>query len=97
VTGHTHGPTTPLLSAEHATRLLDEVVHERVRELIDFGSMLDFEQELWSALVECGLPRERIPAISADMIARALVRVGEEHKKVAADPISIELVPRTPD
>jgi hypothetical protein len=54
--------------------------------------LLEFEQELWSALVECGLAREAIRAISADIIARALVRIGEEHQKLAA-AISVELVP----
>jgi hypothetical protein len=78
--------TAPLMSAAQASQLLDHEVHERVRELIDFCCLLDFEQELWAALLECGLPREEIPRISAQLIARALTRIGEEHVKLATEP-----------
>jgi hypothetical protein len=85
------------MTSAQASRLLDHVVLERVRELLDLCSLLEFEQELWSALLDCGLPREKIPAISADMIARALVRIGEDHKKLAADADFIDSTPRSPD
>ncbi len=97
MSGREQRPCASLMSAAQASQLLDHVVHERVRELIDFCCLLDFEQELWRALLECGLPRDRIPTISADMIARALVRIGEDHKKLAADVEFIDHIPRTPD
>lgn len=79
MSGRTNGKLAPLMSAAQATKLLDEVVHDRMRELIDFCGLLDFEQELWRALHECGLARADVPLISAQMIARALARIGDEH------------------
>lgn len=75
------------MSAAQASQLLDHVVHERVRELINFCCLLDFEQELWQALHDCGLPRGEVPLISAQLIARALTRIGEEHVKLATEPL----------
>lgn len=84
MSGRVHGPTVPLMSAAQANQLLDQVVQDRVRELIDFCCLLDFEQELWHALADCGLPREQVPSFSAAMIARAFTRIGEEHVRLAA-------------
>ena len=67
------------MPAEQASQLLDHIVHQRVRELIDFCCLLDFEQELCHALADCGLTRDIVPRTSAEMIARALARIGEEH------------------
>lgn len=85
------------MCAAQASQLLDHVVHDRVRELIDFCCLLELEQELWRALLDCGLPREHIPTTSADMIARALVRIGEERKQLAVGRSFIDRVPRAPD
>jgi hypothetical protein len=79
-------PAAPLMSAAQASQLLDHVVHQRVRELIDFCCLLAFEQELSHALSDCGLARDEVPEVSAQMIARALTRIGEEHVKLASDP-----------
>lgn len=87
MSGQSHRPLAALMPPEKAAQLLDEVVHERVRELIDFCCLLDFEQELWRALRDCGLPRNECPLISAQMIARALARIGEEHVKLANEPV----------
>lgn len=94
MSGRVHGPSAPIMSAAQATQLLDHVVHERVRELIDFCCLLDFEQELWHALNDCGLPRGEVPLISAQLIARALTRIGEEHVKLATEP---DVPARSPD
>jgi hypothetical protein len=86
MSGEVHGPTHPLMTSAEANKLLDQVVYDRVRELIDFCSMLDFEQELWRALHECGLARAEVPGVSAQLIARALARIGEDHVKLANEP-----------
>jgi hypothetical protein len=82
-----HGPAAPIMSAAEASQLLEHVVHDQVRELIDFCCLLDFEQELWRALLDCGLARDEVPLISAQLIARALTRIGEEHVKLATEPV----------
>ncbi len=103
MSGRTQGPTVPLMSAAQANQLLDAVVLDRVRELIDFGCLIDFEQELWHALADCGLPREQVPTISAAMIAHAFTRLGEEHVRLAAgfdacDGVALpSSAPRDPD
>jgi hypothetical protein len=97
VSGCEQGPTGALMTAAQASQLLDHVVYERIRELIDTCCLLDFEQELWRALLDCGLPRERIPVVASDMIARAFVRLGDEHKQRGADPIMVDLLPRSSD
>jgi hypothetical protein len=74
------------MPAEQASQLLDHIVHERVREVIDYCCLLDFEQELWRALHDSGLPRDEVPHVSARLIARALTRIGEEHVKLAIEP-----------
>lgn len=79
MSGKVHPPTRPLMPAEQASQLLDHVVQQRVRELIDFCCLLDFEQELSRALVDCGLAHDIVQRTSAQMIARALTRIGEEH------------------
>lgn len=86
MSGKVHAPTRPLMAAEQASQLLDHVVHQRVRELIDFCCLLDFEQELRHALRDCGLPRAEIRLVSAQLISRALTRIGEEHIKLVSEP-----------
>ena len=85
MSGREQGPTSALMTAAQASQLLDHVVYERVRELIDLDGLLGFEQELWHALTDCGLPHDEVPTISADMIGRAFARIGEDHVKMAAD------------
>ena len=77
-------PTPSLMSAAQAGQLLEHIVRDRLRELLDLDGLLVFEQELWQALLDCGLPREQVPMISAEMIARAFTRLGEEHVALAA-------------
>jgi hypothetical protein len=45
--------------------------------------LLDFEHELARALGDCGVPRDDIRTISAEMIARAFARIGESRKELA--------------
>ena len=85
MSGRIQGPAVPVMSAAQASQLLDSVVADRLRELIDLEALLDFEQELWQALADCGFPRDTVPTISAEMIARAFTRLGEDHIKMATD------------
>ena len=36
----------------------------------------------WQALHDCGVPREQVPTIAAQLIARALIRIGDDHIKL---------------
>jgi hypothetical protein len=72
-----------LMTPAQATQLLEHMVHDRVREVIDFCGLLCFEQELWRALVDCGVPRELVPKLAAEMLAQGLTKVGEHHIKAA--------------
>lgn len=96
MSGKVHGPTRPLIPADQARQLLDQVVHERVCELIDFCCLLEFEQELCRALVDCGLPHECVPTIAVDMIARALVRISDEHRKLVVADVPAMARPSNP-
>lgn len=75
------------LSAAEVSQLFESDVYDRVRELIDFCSLLDLEQELWQVLHGCGLARADVPAISAQLIARALTKIGQDHIKLATEPL----------
>jgi hypothetical protein len=97
VSGKLNAAARPLMSAEQATQLLDRIVHERVRELVDLCALLDFEQELWHALAECGLSREEVPRISAQMIARAFAMIGEQHVELASSFDRGASAPAAPD
>ena len=65
--------------------LLEHLAAERICELIDLSGLLAFEQELWQALIESGVPRAEAPIVSAGMLARAFARFGEEHVKRASE------------
>jgi hypothetical protein len=75
------------MSAAEVSRLFEADIYERVRELIDFCCLLDLEQELWQVLHGCGLARADVPALSAQLIARALTKIGEDHVKLATEPL----------
>lgn len=69
----------PLLAPDKASKLLDEVIYERVLGCIDVDALLHFECELSCAFDECGF-RDSVHALdlAKDMIDRALHRACEE-------------------
>jgi hypothetical protein len=69
----------PLLAASDASKLLDEVIYERVLSCIDVDTLLTFECELSCAFDECGFDgRARGSELAKEMIDRALHRVRDE-------------------
>ena len=73
----------PLLAPEHAAKLLDEVVYERVLALVDLDGLYRFEQELWFAFHECGIEGDHVPELVKDMLDRALVRALGDPRRYA--------------
>lgn len=74
-------PPRPLLPPAQAAKLLDAVVYERVFGCIDLDELYQFEQELWSALAECGFDDTAIPQTTDAMIRTALTRVPEDERR----------------
>jgi hypothetical protein len=70
-----------LLSAEQATKLLDDLVYERVLSFIDLDGLFGFEQELWCAYEELGASGDNVPIAVKTMIDRALVRLCEDPRR----------------
>ncbi len=83
----------PLMSMAEASERFDQLVHDGVYELLDLDGLLELEQDLWQALADCGVPRREVPDLSAQLIARALTRIGEDHVKLAAE---MDSEPRRP-
>jgi hypothetical protein len=80
-----HRKAAPIMSMEQASERFDQLVHDEVFLLLDLSGLLELEQALWQQLLECGVPRADAPRISAQLIARALTRIGEEHVKLATE------------
>ena len=73
---------TPLLTPDQASKLLDEVVYERVLGFVDLEGLFAFERELWNAYDEAEVADElEVPAMVKAMIDRALVRVIDEPRR----------------
>jgi len=74
----------PLMSKEQATKLLEEVVYERVLACVQLMSLFRFELDLWVAVHEAGLgDEERSREIASEMIDRALHRVADDEQRYA--------------
>lgn len=72
-----------LITPERATKLLDEIVFERVLGFVDLDGLYRFEQELWCALGECGLDDDEIAEEAKAMIDRALARIADDPRRYA--------------
>jgi hypothetical protein len=74
--------TTPLMSPEQASKLLDEIIHSRVRECIDFERLLTVELDLWIALCERDFSNDmRARQDAKAMIDRALGRLASDEDR----------------
>jgi hypothetical protein len=72
-----------VISADHASKLLEHVVYEQVLECIDLDALYELEQALWYALSDCGVPAETIGDIAHDLITKALDQVsGDERREL---------------
>ncbi|HEX5061085.1 MAG TPA: hypothetical protein VFV99_17085 [Kofleriaceae bacterium] len=72
----------PLMAPDQASKLLDEMVYERVLGFIDLDGLYDFERELWCAYDEAGIADEdEVPKIVKAMIDKALMRFCDEPRR----------------
>lgn len=92
MSGEIHGPVAALMTPEQASKLLDEVVYERVVGCIDFDALFQFEQELWHALYECGLDDEGVIQATDQLIERALARAGTDPRRHCSDETYAEVL-----
>ena len=82
MSGKVQAVTPPaLLTSERATKLLEEIVYERVLGYVDLDGLYNFEQELWLALGECGISEDAIGDESKAMIDRALARISGDPRR----------------
>jgi hypothetical protein len=96
MSGRVQRATAPLISMEEASQRFDQLVYDGVYELLDLHGLLELEQGLWQALFDCGVPRAEAPRFSAQLIARALTRIGEAHIKLAAPGKKEQRLPPRP-
>lgn len=73
-----------MISPGQASKLLDEVVFERVMSFIDLPNLCLFQQELEIALIEVGVDYDEVAQVARQMVDDALHR--------AADDPRVELV-----
>jgi hypothetical protein len=79
VSGQLH---MPLMQPDQASKLLDEVIYERVLSFVDLDGLFEFERELWCAYDEAGVADEvDVPQLVKAMIDRALMRVCDEPRR----------------
>ncbi len=72
-----------LIPPEYATKLLEDLVYERVLGFLDLDGLYQFEQELWFALGECGVDDAALAGEAKAMIDRALARLGDDPRRYA--------------
>jgi hypothetical protein len=71
-----------LLPPEHASRLLDDVLYERVLACVDLETLFLLETELWLALAECEIAEdEAAKELAKALIDRALGRLPDEPRR----------------
>jgi hypothetical protein len=82
----------PLLAPDKASKLLDDVIYERVLDCIDLEALLTVEIDLWSALTECGdTEDDEAKEIAKSMVDRALARLpGEDRRYDLINPFGME-------
>jgi len=72
----------PLMTPDQASKLLEEVIYERVVSFIDTELLFAFEQELWFAYDVAGCADEEdVPMIVKALIDRALMRFCDDPRR----------------
>ena len=93
-------PNAPLLSPDHAARLLDGVIFTRVAELIDLPRLYDLEAMIALQIESLGADRDHGRVLAKAMIDRALLRVARTSRKwtcdLCADPLEEATPPADP-
>lgn len=67
-----------MISPGQASKLLDEVVFERVMSFIDLPNLCLFQQELEIALIEVGVDYDEVAQVARQMVDDALHRVADD-------------------
>lgn len=70
-----------MIAPEQASKLLDDVIYERVLRHIDIEGLHAFEIELWLALHDCGIESDT-GAQARELIDRALARFRDDPVRV---------------
>ena len=70
-----------MIAPEVASKLLDDVVYERVLGCIDLDALFQFEQELWSIIGETENDDDKIGDLAKEMIDRAFARLPDEPRR----------------
>jgi hypothetical protein len=79
MTGQLH---MPLLGPDQASKLLDDVLYERVLGCIDLQALFMVEVDLWVALSDaCVADEDGAKRVAKDMIDRALRRLPDEERR----------------
>ncbi|HEY5945746.1 MAG TPA: hypothetical protein VIV40_09655 [Kofleriaceae bacterium] len=74
----------PLLAPDHASKLLEDVLYERVLGCVDLRALFMVEVDLWVALSECEVAdAEAAKRVAKEMIDRALRRLPDEERRYA--------------
>jgi hypothetical protein len=75
-------PVGPLLRPDQASKLLDDVLYERVLGCIDLEALFMVEVDLWAALYESDVTDEvTAKRLAKEMIDRALRRLPDEERR----------------
>jgi hypothetical protein len=70
-----------VIGAQQASRLLDDVIYERVLAFVDLAALHRFELELWCSLGECGVADAEIADLAKQLIDRALARIPDDPRR----------------
>jgi hypothetical protein len=85
MSGELHPPSSPLLAPDQASRLLDDVIYERVLGCVDLQALFMVEVDLWVALSEADVAdAESAKRLAKEMIDRALRRLPDEERRYGA-------------
>ena len=85
------GQLQPLIAADQAGKLLDELVLDRVLGCIDLQALFMVEVDLWVALSECGVANdEDAKLVAKSIIDRALRRVPDDGRRYPSRPFGMD-------
>lgn len=75
-----HADSSPL-TADHAAQLLDELLFERVANLLDVAALYDLEATLTHQIEQLGVPCDHARTRARTMIDRALLRIAQKPRR----------------
>ena len=86
MSGELHPRVESLMSPDKASKLLDDILYERVLRCVDLEALFMIEVDLWVALSECDdagddAGDEAAKLVAKEMIDRALRRLTDEERR----------------